>query len=219
MLSLFSVFFSSDFFLQCQVVARASAHDNSADLSSSAAFPLHFLITEDVKKWTESIESGCSSGVAKRKAMQSNHMLASLSGCRLISLLCCSFCFKVNPLTHTQTHTTHSPLTPPPPSTPILLLLALLSHAKRLRWVLLFEMELSGAVGQSLLSVYSDFATHACQLFGSINQVLLSEILFIFLPKTCAFSKSKCKKKEKKNRTLVLNPITMPGVQPDMTDK
>lgn len=67
-------------------------------------------------------------------------------------------------------------------------------------------MELSGAVGQSLLSVYSDFATHACQLFGSINQVLLSEILFIFLPKTCAFSKSKCKKKRKKNRTLVFKP-------------
>lgn len=111
MLSLFSVFFSSDFFLQCQVVARASAHDSSADLSSSAAFPLHFLITEDVKKWTESIESGCSSGVAKRKAMQSNHMLASLCGCRLISLLCCSFCFKVNPLTHTHTNT-HHPLTP-----------------------------------------------------------------------------------------------------------
>lgn len=64
------------------------------------------------------------------------------------------------------------------------------------------EMQRSGAVGQSLLSVYSDSATHARQLFGSINQVLLSEMLLLFLHNTCAFSRSKKR--------------TPPGVQPDM---
>lgn len=78
-------------------------------------------------------------------------------------------------------------------------------------------MERSGAVGQSLLSVYSDSATHACQLFAPRNQVLLSEIL-LFLHKTCSFSVP-LQMQKKKKKELVLNPITMPGIQSDMVDK